>query len=452
METNTYATLSNYMDLLLDAICVVDKSGRFVFVSAGGERIFGYSPHEMIGLPMIDFVHPDDRAKTLQKAHKIMSGLQEPHFENRYIRKDGQIVHIMWSARWSETDQERVAVARDISKRKRAEAVQHAQYAIAQAAHNASDLNSLFEAIHRIVADLMHAPGFCIALYDQQSGELSYPYSVDPPPCSATLPNPDPSTFCAEVIGSGQALLLAPGTAADMPAALRELMGNHSRSWLGVPLKSGQGVMGALVVQNHADHGHYSEQDRELLQFVSTQIAAAIERKQLLEGLQRMALYDQLTGLPNRELFHDRIRLALARARREQGQLALLYLDLDRFKVVNDTYGHAAGDLLLEKVARRIEQSVRASDTVARFGGDEFVVLLENCGRAEDVGVIADKIRNALNQPFDLEGQSVTVVPSIGTAFYPRHGDDEKQLLRIADEAMYSAKKAGGNRVQLNGV
>src|SRR5690606_6600544 len=148
--------------------------------------------------------------------------------------------------------------------------------------------------------------------------------------------------------------------------------------WLGVPLKSGQGVMGALVVQNHADNGHYSEQDRELLQFVSTQIAVAIERKQLIDGLQRMALYDQLTGLPNRELFHDRMQLALARARREQGQLALLYLDLDRFKYVNDTCGHAAGDLLLEMVARRIEQCVRTSDTVARFGGDEFVVLLEN--------------------------------------------------------------------------
>lgn len=452
MEKNTYASLSNYMDLLLDAICVVDKAGLFVFVSAGGERIFGYAPDEMIGLPMIGFVHPDDRERTLEKAHKIMSGLQEPHFENRYIRKDGQIVHIMWSARWSETDQVRVAVARDISKRKRAEAVQHAQYAIADTTHNASDLHTLFEGVHRIIADLMHAPGFCIALYDERSGEMSFPYAVDqqtPLPTPSSLPKPTPSTFCAEIIGSGQTLLLNPDSQSTLPAALRDLIGHHSQSWLGVPLKSRNGTIGALVVQNHADNGHYSEQDRELLQFASTQIAAAIERKQLLEGLQRMALYDQLTGLPNRELFHDRIQLALARARREQGQLTLLYLDLDKFKVVNDTLGHAAGDLLLEKVARRIEQCVRASDTVARFGGDEFVVLLENSGSVEDAARTAEKIRQALNQPFDLEGQAVTVLPSIGVAIYPRHGDDEKQLLRQADTAMYSAKNAGGNRVEL---
>lgn len=446
METNTYASLSNYMDLLLDAICVVDRDGRFVFVSAGGERIFGYTPDEMLGRPMIELVHPDDRAKTLAKANKIMSGLQEPHFENRYIRKDGQIVHIMWSARWSEADQVRVAVARDISKRKRAEAVQHAQYAISETAHNASDLHTLFEGIHRSIAELMRAPGFCIALYDERSGELSFPYSADQQPSRQKLA---PSIFCAEIIGTGQALLLTPATRSTVPAELQELFGNHSHSSLGVPLKSRNGIIGALVVQNDADNGHYTEQDLELLQFVSTQIAAAIERKQLLERLQQMALFDQLTGLPNRELFHDRIQLALARARREQSQLALLYLDLDKFKVVNDSYGHAAGDLLLEKVARRIEHCVRASDTVARFGGDEFVVLLENSGSEQDATRTAEKIRHALNQPFDLEGQSVTVLPSIGMAIYPRHGEDEKQLLRHADAAMYSAKKAGGNRVQL---
>src|SRR5690606_716070 len=101
---------------------------------------------------------------------------------------------------------------------------------------------------------------------------------------------------------------------------------------------------------------------------------------------------------------------------------------------------------------RRIEQCLRASDTVARFGGDEFVVLLENSGGAEKSAAIAEKIRHALNQPFDLEGRSVTILPSIGMAIYPQHGDDEKQLLREADSAMYSAKNAGRNRVQLNGV
>jgi diguanylate cyclase (GGDEF)-like protein len=194
-------------------------------------------------------------------------------------------------------------------------------------------------------------------------------------------------------------------------------------------------------VQSDADDAHYTADDQELLQFVSNQIAAAIERKQMVAELQHAALYDRLTQLPNRVLFHDRMQLALARVRRGQGRLSLLYLDLDKFKEVNDSYGHGIGDLLLQKVARRLEQCVRAGDTVARFGGDEFVVLLENPGLPEHSAGIVDKIRNALKEPFDLAGQEISVVPSIGVAHCPLHGDDETQLLRHADEAMYVQKR-----------
>ncbi len=129
MKTNVRAPLSDIMDLLLDAICVVDKDGRFISVSGACERIFGYTPEEMIGRPMIELVYPEDRPKTLRQVDKIMDGYLQRHFENRYVRKDGQVVHIMWSARWSENDQVRVAVARDITERKNAESMQSAQQA-----------------------------------------------------------------------------------------------------------------------------------------------------------------------------------------------------------------------------------------------------------------------------------------------------------------------------------
>jgi diguanylate cyclase (GGDEF)-like protein len=179
-----------------------------------------------------------------------------------------------------------------------------------------------------------------------------------------------------------------------------------------------------------------------LLQFVSTQIAAAIERKQMAARLQFMALYDQLTALPNRGLFGDRVKSALTRARRNQLQLSLFYLDLDKFKAVNDIFGHTTGDFLLEKVARRLELCVRESDTVARFGGDEFVVLLENIDSHEQSQLIADNIYSALSQPFELACNQVQILPSIGIAHYPLHGSDEAQLLRYADEAMYINKKS----------
>jgi diguanylate cyclase (GGDEF)-like protein len=154
-----------------------------------------------------------------------------------------------------------------------------------------------------------------------------------------------------------------------------------------------------------------------------------------------MALYDQLTALPNRSLFGDRVKSALARARRNRMHVSIFYLDLDKFKAVNDAFGHTIGDLLLAQVARRLELCVRECDTVARFGGDEFVVLLENIDFPEQSQLMADNIHNALSQPYELAGNQVQILPSIGISHFPLHGSDETQLLRHADEAMYINKK-----------
>lgn len=435
------------MDLLLDAICVVDVQGRFLFASAACERIFGYTPEELIGRPMIELVFPGDRGKTLQAAAEIMAGQPKPHFENRYVRKDGKVVHIMWSARWSEADQARIAVARDITELKRAQAVQAALLDISEAANAAEDLLALFRRIHRIVSQLLPAINFFVALYDAENDELTFPYFVDEhdqPP----MPRPlDSGTLSAHVIRTGQALLLTPDSDVPLPEHAGTIIGKDPLDWLGVPLNSPKGVIGALVVQSYSGGVRYTEHDKQLLQFVSTQIAAAIVRKQNELWLQYIAQHDPLTGLPNRELFHDRLQTALRKARRDRRQLALLYIDLDMFKQVNDTFGHPIGDLLLREIAHRIQRCVRDSDTVGRIGGDEFVVLLDNISLPEHAATIAEKIRVALNQPFDLAGQHVHVSSSIGIAIHPEHGEDNKQLTRHADDAMYIAKKNGGNRL-----
>jgi len=450
MESNPYASLSEYVDLLLDAVCVVDKEGRYVYVSASFESIFGYAPKEVIGRRMIELVHPDDRDLTLKTANGIMSGNPQFHFENRYLRKDGKTVNIMWSARWSEDHQLRIAVARDITRRKRAEAVQAALYTISEATHTAEDLHTLFQQMRQTIGDLLPVANFSIALRDEKSGEVSFPCHFDGDVPLSVLQKLNSDALCIRVIRSGNSLLLPHQQDANLPEDSRPnaqaLVDNDSRSWLGVPLKTRNGTIGALVVQTSAGHSCYTREDQELLQFVSAQIADAIERKQMIASLQHMALYDQLTQLPNRELFHDRMRLALTRARRGQMQLSLLYLDLDNFKEVNDTLGHGAGDLLLQKVAQRVGQCVRSGDTVARFGGDEFVVLLENIGSPEHAGMVMEKIRNALSQPFEISGQNISIRVSIGMAHCPLHGDDEKKLLRHADDDMYTTKKGGKAR------
>ncbi|MGH8808961.1 MAG: PAS domain-containing protein, partial [Noviherbaspirillum sp.] len=155
MSAKTADRLPNFVDLLLDAVFMVDVRGRIVYVSAACERIFGYTPDEMIGKAMIDFVAPEDRARTWEEAMHVMAGSPRIGFENRYIRKDGRLASIMWSARWSEADQLRIGVARDVTERERADVLQAATYAISEAAYAASDLVALFREIHRIVAKLV---------------------------------------------------------------------------------------------------------------------------------------------------------------------------------------------------------------------------------------------------------------------------------------------------------
>lgn len=173
------------------------------------------------------------------------------------------------------------------------------------------------------------------------------------------------------------------------------------------------------------------------------------ERKQNEQLVQRLAHYDVLTGLPNRILFSDRLRQGLAIAEREQIQLSLMFIDLDKFKPVNDDYGHHIGDLLLKEVAGRMQNCLRKSDTVARIGGDEFVVLLPVITADNDAMLVAEKILDVLNQPFLLGEHSVNISSSIGIAISPKHGQDEILLMKNADVAMYHAKEAGRNNVKL---
>lgn len=449
LEKTSHPPLSTVMDLLLDAICVVDAQGRYLYVSAAYERIFGYTPEEVLGRPMIELVHPDDRERTLQAVTEIMAGEPNPHFQNRYIRKDGKAVHILWSARWSETEQVRIAVAHDITELKRAEAMQAALLAISEAAHTSEDLLALFQRIHQIIGELLPARNFFVALYDDRRGELSFPYFVDehdPQPAPRAL---NSGTLTGEVIRSGQPILLTPSTRSSILDGRVRYAGRDSLDWLGVPLTSANGCIGAIVVQSYSGDVRYTVEDQALLQFVSNQVAAAIERKQNTTWLQYIAGHDVLTDLPNRELFHDRLDTALAAARRDHQRLSVLYIDLDRFKQANDRHGHDMGDRLLREAARRIRQCLRESDSVGRLGGDEFAVLLLGIHRPEDAAAVAEKIRDALNQPFELGDQRMQISSSIGIAVYPDHGEDRKHLIRHADAAMYAAKKRGRNRLSI---
>ncbi|MEX0741118.1 MAG: GGDEF domain-containing protein [Pseudohongiella sp.] len=338
----------DFLDLLLDAVCVVEPDGRLVFVSAASEQVFGYRPDEMVGHLIFDFVHPDDLAYTRGTAEHVMNAGSISQVENRYIRKDGAIAHIMWTARWLPGEKLRVGVARDITQRRRNEAAQVALYAISEASHTAKDLKSLHAELH--------------------------------------------------------------------------------------------GIVNTLDIPNYHDQVSQSDADKAHWQLIATQVSEAISRREMLDRLKYVAQYDPLTGLPNRELLSDRIRTSLSRARRQQTSFALLFIDLNGFKRVNDSLGHAAGDQLLQRVAHRLSQSVRESDTAARLGGDEFVILAERINERRSAQDVANKLHTAFRKPFLIDGAELLITPSIGVAVFPFDGEDEFTLLKHADNAMYVAK------------
>jgi diguanylate cyclase (GGDEF)-like protein/PAS domain S-box-containing protein len=173
------------------------------------------------------------------------------------------------------------------------------------------------------------------------------------------------------------------------------------------------------------------------------------EMRETEVALQHLATHDTLTDLPNRFLMIDRLGQLLARAERSGSAFAVLYLDLDHFKEVNDDRGHEVGDLLLQAVADRLRKSVRLSDTVARMGGDEFVIILETVHEIRAANAVGLKVQRALARPFTLHRQRVKITSSIGISFYPENGADVDTLLRAADYAMYLAKRQGGNRHQI---
>ncbi|RRJ21217.1 diguanylate cyclase [Rheinheimera mesophila] len=173
------------------------------------------------------------------------------------------------------------------------------------------------------------------------------------------------------------------------------------------------------------------------------------ERRKIEERMRYMAQHDTLTGLPNRTLFADRLQKALQYAVRHQKALALMLLDLNKFKPVNDTHGHAVGDLLLQQVAERLLQAVRASDTVARIGGDEFIILLPQVDERQHADLVAEKIQHAIALPFDIHGLEIRISCSIGLACYPEDGDTDLLLSKVADQRMYQQKTSAG-AVQLH--
>ena len=232
-------------------------------------------------------------------------------------------------------------------------------------------------------------------------------------------------------------------TASDREAFLTKLKSEKSvtNQEMKFRRKNGESAWAVLNVSLVDD-------DSGIAGIVEGMLVDITERKVAEERVQSLAYYDALTGLPNRILLHDRLSKALATARRQKHKVALLFFDLDRFKIINDSLGHSVGDLLLQDVAGRLKSCAREEDTVARLGGDEFLIVLTHVNDIPGAAVSAERFMDALTSTFVIQGHSLSVGCSLGISIFPEHGADSETLIKHADAAMYSAKDGGRNNFQ----
>ncbi|MDR6957823.1 diguanylate cyclase (GGDEF)-like protein [Pseudomonas brassicacearum] len=363
------------------------------------------------------------------------------------------------------------ALRQEVADRERAEHLQSALFQIAELSSQPGDMAELFQTLHGIVGDLLSAQNFYIALFDDTIGEVTFPYYVD----EREITHPTARRGCRGlteyVIRQRRPCLIDPEDA-DRLSAQGELEMSYEsvrfHSWLGIPLFDGDVVRGVLAVQSYTSQVRYTLRDQELLTFVSRHIDTALSRRTAAEAihaanlklearvqdrtreldhanakLQHENAHDALTGLPNRTYLQQSLNLAWSRFEREGVQLTVMFIDLDRFKRVNDSFGHHFGDLLLMQAAQRLRSCLRDTDMLARLGGDEFSVLAPEAP-LDVVMEIAERILAVFDLPFFINGHEVFSSCSIGivsadTQFHLVPAD----LLRDADAAMYRVKSAG---------
>lgn len=235
----------------------------------------------------------------------------------------------------------------------------------------------------------------------------------------------------------------------DASIEQEQLIGQKVKSLIAVGVKGEPSIQGFIGIDSVHSFKKWSQGNMKQLNIVSNIISHGLMKIKAEKEIEFMAYYDRLTGLPNRFLFKERAKLMIDLAKREGNFTAIIFMDLDNFKLVNDTVGHEGGDYLLQEVAQSLTGAVRKTDTVARFGGDEFMIALGDMGSQEDILTIARKIIHLFSAPFNIKGQDFIVTASAGIATYPQGGEDVETLIKNADHAMYKAKGQGKNQYAL---
>jgi len=435
------------VEMATDAIFIETTEGLILECNTAGAKMFGYSKEEMIGLTIADLV-PEEFAKLLPKViteKDTTHGIFVPRINKK---KDGtlfpteiatKLVNMRGKARL-------IIYVRDITERKKNEKLQEILYNISKAANSDISLDQLYLLIHQELNNIIDATNFIIALVNVEKDEMSFPYHRDEkdndfPARRLSQAN----NLTAYIIRSGQSLLVNQKQIekmADEGDIKLESVGiiTADTHWLGVPLKIKNKIIGAMVIQGYISPHLFSKKDIKLLEFVSEQVATAIQRKQLEEKLEKSAHFDVLTGACNRGYGMILLKQQIKLAHRKKLPILLAYIDIDNFKIINDTYGHKEGDKILKKVAKFFKTTLREIDIICRVGGDEFLLIFPESS-LNDALLIRERLNKKLEKLNQTHNKPYNIGLSIGISYYsPSNPLSIDKLISIADENMYKEK------------
>ena len=448
------------VDATADGIHIVDADTmRFIDVNETACRYLGYTRDEFLGLKIAD-IAPQVNMERLRALYvRLFSGDDsEQSAEIVHRHRDGHTIPIEIRRRGTVINGRRlvVNVVRDITANKKAEQTirHHAlqQGLIAAFGQQAMAGSEVDELIARaiVIAGEGLGVGFCalmLAAPHSRSLLLKDGTGWDNGWVGRAVSDEGDETGARYALATGQSVVVD-DFFADARFASSQLVAAHGlHSGVDVPVVGAQGTYGVLGAYSREPR-RFTPENVNFLQSLANILATAMDRRATELRLTYMAQFDALTGLPNRSLFLDRFAQTLAQAQRNGWLIGAVFVDLDRFKLINDTLGHSCGDQLLVQVAQRLTQCVRSGDTVGRLSGDEFALVLSSLARADDAALVAQKVVSSLAQAFVLDGQDVFVTASLGIAVYPADGAEPDTLLKNADTAMYRAKERGRNGYQ----
>lgn len=439
-------------------MALVGPDGRWIKVNRSLCEIVGYTESELLATSFQVITHPEDLQADLEYVGQLLAGeVRTYQMTKRYFHKDGRVVWVLLSASLVRDQTGRplyfISQIHDITDQRRSEWLEEARARVLEMIAADSPLQPVLTELISIVGAQLPETVPTFLVLDE--GEMRHMPSALPKEVEDAVQARAVSFaagLCAHAVGQEPPLTVSnlredPVWKDVRDAALRHgLCGCWS-----VPIRSKDGTFLALLAVYHHRPGAPLARETRVLDTAAKLAVVAIEHFQMTRQLARLAQRDPLTGLANRMVFEDRLLHAIAQAKRGGTKLALLALDLDHFKAVNDTLGHQAGDSLLQQFAQRARGAVRESDTVARIGGDEFAVILPRITGIEDATQVARKLTDTFAEPFTVAGRQLQVTGSIGVALYPADGEDGSALQKSADAALYRVKQHGRSGFEVAG-